>query len=178
MEVFWSNGYYDTSLPDLLQATGLSRSSLYGTFGDKHGLFLHALDRYITDALTRLDSELDPQRDAWEGLRLFLAGYVRRNGGSLGRKGCLVVATAMELSAKDAEVEKRIRGFFRAVEGQLTKAFERAKKEGSLADGVVPQDAARILLAVVEGLRVIAKTGIDNKLWQASIDSLLFQFAK
>ena len=178
MEVFWASGYHGTSLPDLLQATGLSRSSLYGTFGDKHGLFLNALDRYIAESLTRLDSELDPRHDAWEGLRRFLAGYVQRNSGALGRKGCLVVATAMELSAKDAEVEKRIRGFFRAVEKRLAETFERAKKEGSLADEVVPQDAARILLAVVEGLRVIAKTGIDNKVWQASIDSLLLQFSK
>jgi len=173
MDIFWSNGYQGTSLPDLLQATGLSRSSLYAAFGDKHGLFLLALDRYIANALARIDQEMDGQRDPWDGLRLFLSGYVQRNSGAKGRKGCLVVATAMELAGKDADVERRIRGFFQAVEARLADTFERAQKEGTLADGLAPRDAARMLLAMVEGLRVIAKTGVDGKVWQASVDALL-----
>jgi len=59
MDAFWSNGYNGTSLPALLDATKMSRGSLYGAFGDKHGLFLLALDRYIADALARVDVELD-----------------------------------------------------------------------------------------------------------------------
>ena len=54
MGVFWSRGYHATALPDLLRATKLSRGSLYAAFGDKHSLFLRALDRYIADALTRI----------------------------------------------------------------------------------------------------------------------------
>jgi len=53
MGIFWSRGYHGTSLPDLLEATKLSRGSLYSAFGDKHTLFLRALDRYVDDALTR-----------------------------------------------------------------------------------------------------------------------------
>ena len=60
MGVFWSRGYHATALPDLLRATKLSRGSLYAAFGDKHSLFLRALDRYIADALTRMDIELAP----------------------------------------------------------------------------------------------------------------------
>ncbi len=78
MDVFWSRGYHATALPDLLRATKLSRGSLYAAFGDKHSLFLRALDRYIADALTRMDIELDPGRDPVGGLREYLAGYVER----------------------------------------------------------------------------------------------------
>ena len=46
MGVFWSKGYEGTSLADLLEATGLSKSSLYATFGDKRDLFLAAFDCY------------------------------------------------------------------------------------------------------------------------------------
>src|SRR5258706_14321862 len=97
MGVFWSRGYHATALPDLLRATELSRGSLYAAFGDKHGLFLSALDRYIDDALTRLDIELDPRKSALAGVRTCLAGYVDRTSGIAGKRGCLVVATAMEL---------------------------------------------------------------------------------
>src|SRR6201995_1182212 len=72
MNVFWSRGYHATALPDLLRATKLSRGSLYAAFGDKHALFLRALDRYIADALTRMDAELGPCRDPLDGLRAYL----------------------------------------------------------------------------------------------------------
>ena len=110
MNVFWSKGYQGTSLPDLLEATGLSRGSLYAAFGDKHGCFLKALDRYIEGALARFDEELHPDRGAMDGLRICLAGYVSRTTGRAGKRGCLVVATAMEMSSRDAEVEKRYAG--------------------------------------------------------------------
>src|SRR5215475_11048421 len=76
MDVFWSRGYHATALPDLLRATKLSRGSLYAAFGDKHSLFLRALDRYIADALARMDIELPPGREPVDGLRAYLAGYV------------------------------------------------------------------------------------------------------
>src|SRR5215217_8228029 len=61
MGVFWSRGYHATALPDLLRATKLSRGSLYAAFGDKHSLFLRALDRYVAEALTRMDVEFDKE---------------------------------------------------------------------------------------------------------------------
>ncbi len=114
MGVFWSRGYHGTALPDLLRATKLSRGSLYAAFGGKHALFLRALDRYVADALARTDAELDPRRDPVDGLRGYLAGYVERTSGTGGRRGCLVVATAMELAGHDADVERRITGFFQS----------------------------------------------------------------
>ena len=100
MNVFWSTGYHGTSLPDLLEATSLSRGSLYAAFGDKHGLFLRALNRYIEDALARLGAELNSSKGALAGVRKCLAGYVDRASAANGKRGCLVVATAMELSAR------------------------------------------------------------------------------
>ena len=76
MTVFWSRGYHGTALPDLLSATRLSRGSLYAAFGGKHALFLRALDRYIADALARIDVELGPRHPPVDGLRAFLAGYL------------------------------------------------------------------------------------------------------
>jgi TetR/AcrR family transcriptional repressor of nem operon len=178
MDVFWSSGYHGTSLPDLLQATSLSRGSLYAAFGDKHGLFLRALDRYIDDALARLETELDPRKDALAGVRACLDGYVDRTSGIAGRRGCLVVATAMELAAHDAEVAQRIRRFFTTMEARLTEALARAEAAGELADGVEPATAARVLLCLFEGMRVVGKTGSDRTRSQAMVQTLIDRFAK
>ena len=177
MGVFWSCGYHGTSLPDLLEATNLSRGSLYAAFGDKHGLFLRALDRYIDDSLIRLDSELDPRKDALAALRTCLASHVERTSGIAGRRGCLVVATAMELAAQDAEVEQRIGRLFKRMEARLAETLTRAQAAGQLADGVEPAAAARLLLCLLEGMRVVSKTGADRTMSQAVVQTLIDRFA-
>jgi TetR/AcrR family transcriptional regulator, transcriptional repressor for nem operon len=178
MDVFWSRGYHGTALPDLLRATKLSRGSLYAAFGGKHALFLRALDRYIADALARTDVELGSHHGPVDGLRKFLAGYVDRTSGANGRRGCLLVATAMELAGHDADVETRIRGFFKAMETKTAGAFARAKAAGELAAGVEPASAARILVCFVEGLRVTGKTGPTRAASQATADALLDRFIR
>ena len=172
------NGYEGMSLSDLTEAMGINRPSLYAAFGDKHGLFLRALDRYIDDALARLDSELDPRKNALAGLRTCLAGYVDRTSGIAGKRGCLVVATAMELAAHDTEVEQRIGRFFKTMETRLTEALARAQAAGELADGVEPATAARLLLCLVEGMRVVGKTRPDRTMSQAVVQTLIDRFAK
>jgi TetR/AcrR family transcriptional regulator, transcriptional repressor for nem operon len=176
MGVFWSRGYHATALPDLLRATKLSRGSLYAAFGDKHSLFLRALDRYIADAVTRMDIEFAPHRDPVDGLRAYFAGYVDRNSGANGRRGCLLVATAMELAGQDAEVGRRVAGFFKVMEARLADTLARAKIAGKLADGVEPASAARILVCFVEGMRVVGKTTTARTTWQATADALLERF--
>ena len=176
MGVFWSRGYHATALPDLLRATKLSRGSLYAAFGGKHALFLRALDRYVADALARIDVELGPRHAPVDGLRTFLAGYVDRTSGASGRRGCLLVATAMELAGHDSDVEGRIRGFFKAMEARVADALSRAKAAGKLADGVEPSSAARILVCFVEGLRVVGKTAPTRNASQATVDALLERF--
>jgi len=181
MGVFWSRGYHATALPDLLRATKLSRGSLYAAFGDKHSLFLRALDRYVADALTRMDIELGrhgPHREPVDGLRAYLAGYVDRTSGASGRRGCLLVATAMELAGHDAEVDLRIGSFFKAMEARVADALSRAKAAGRLADGVEPASAARILVCFVEGLRVVGKTAPTRNTSQATVDALLGRFIR
>ncbi|MCA1426849.1 MULTISPECIES: TetR/AcrR family transcriptional regulator [unclassified Bradyrhizobium] len=178
MDVFWSRGYHATALPDLLRATRLSRGSLYAAFGDKHSLFLRALDRYIADALARMDVEFDPRNDPVDGLRAYLAGYVERTSGSNGRRGCLLVATAMELAGGDADVGRRVAGFFKAMEAKVTDALSRAKAAGRLADGVEPATAARVLVCFVEGLRVVGKTAPARTTSQAAVDALIGRFVR
>ena len=171
-------GYHATALPDLLRATKLSRGSLYAAFGDKHSLFLRALDRYIADALARMDIELAPHGAPVDGLRAYLAGYVDRTSGANGRRGCLLVATAMELAGRDADVDLRIGSFFKAMEFWVADVLSRAKAAGKLADGVEPLSAARILVCFVEGLRVVGKTGTAPITSQATADALLGRFVR
>lgn len=176
MQVFWTKGYQGTSLPDLMGATKLSRGSLYAAFGDKHGLFLLALDLYISQALDRLDEELASGRNALDGLRKCMDGYVARTDGAAGQRGCLVVATTMELGAEDHESSKRIAFFFRAMETRLINALARAHEEGSLSRNVDPSAAAYMLIYFLEGLRVVRKIEVEPQRSRAAVKMLISSF--
>src|SRR3982074_3810995 len=119
MVVFWSCGSHGTSPPDLLEATALSRGSLYAAFGDKHGLFLRALDRYIEDALAQRDQRIKLGADALAGVRTCLAGYVARTSGSAGKRGCLGSNLLRSQRRPAREPGEIIRRFFRALETRL-----------------------------------------------------------
>ena len=47
IECFWNRGYEATSIRDLADKWGFPEPSLYNTFGDKHALFVQALERYL-----------------------------------------------------------------------------------------------------------------------------------
>lgn len=177
MQVFWSEGYHRTSLPDLLTATALSRGSLYAAFGDKRGLFLLALSRYIDQALARLDQELGSGSSALAGVRACLDGYVGRVTGSAGKRGCLVVAATMELAAHDPDVAHRISRFFQSMEARLTTALARARAEGDLVGDADPATLAHLLVCTAEGLRVVSKVGSRADRAKATVAALIDRIA-
>src|SRR3979490_3623932 len=125
-----------------------------------------------------MDMDLAPRREPMDGLRACLAGYVDRASGANGRRGCLLVATAMELAGHDAEVDRRIGSFFKAMEAKVVYALSCAKAAGKLADGVEPSSAARILVCFVGGLRVVGKTARTPITSQATADALLDRFIR
>src|SRR6266481_3828469 len=106
--VFRERGYNATSIGDLIDAMGLASGSIYKAFKDKRAVFLAAFDRYMSlrnDQIARVANTAKPAR---ERLRDLLAFYVESSKGIEGRRGCLVVGSAVELAIVDREVAARV----------------------------------------------------------------------
>jgi len=152
---FWRKGYEATTLPDLLEATGLARQSLYNAFGDKRALFLACLQRYSDIQLGRLSESLErgPVRAAIRGVFESVL-----NGASL-ECGCFVVNSATELLPRDAEVGRLVASAMKRQERALIEALRRGVREGELR--LTPkriEQTARFLMGTMQGLPVLAKT--------------------
>src|SRR5262249_14372397 len=108
MRVFWAKGYEATSLDDLCAATGLSRSSLYAAFGDKRGLLLQSLDRYVerSNRIAKALARPVPIREAIAGL---LRDFIDEIVAGPGRRGCFVGNCAAELARHDRQAMGRVR---------------------------------------------------------------------
>src|SRR6201986_4998640 len=81
MEVFWSRGYEAASMGELVKHMGINRQSLYDTFGDKHTLYLAALDRYREVEGRKLFELLERPGSVKRALRHLFEGVVERSLG-------------------------------------------------------------------------------------------------
>lgn len=174
LELFWERGYEATSVADLVERTGVARASIYATFGDKRELYLKALDRYgeLTDPdlLTRL-SQPGPVLPA---VRALVKRYASEASGADGRRGCFVVNTAVELGPHDARAAHRVQGNWDFLETALTSALLRAQAQGELAADKDPRSLARMLLVLMQGLRVMGKAAAEpQRLRDAAAQALV-----
>jgi TetR/AcrR family transcriptional repressor of nem operon len=158
VRVFWEKGYWDTSISDLVEATGVQRYGLYASFGDKHGLFLEALERYLDTVITGLLRDLDKPGAALpeiDDLLNRLAAKARTRGGA---RGCLMCNTAAELGQDDPEVAARVDAYTRRLRRTFRAALIRARSLGQLPESLNAEDMSRYLTGVVIGMSVYART--------------------
>jgi TetR/AcrR family transcriptional repressor of nem operon len=172
MHAFWERGYRETSVDDLVNATGVRPGSLYNAFpGGKHDLFLEALERYSNlvvpeklGALTRPGAGLTELRAYFDGL----VGDLRLPEG---RIGCLMVNSAVELAAVDSEVGEIVRDHMRRLERNAQRALRNAKRRGEVPAHVDPRAKATQLMATGMGLMVVGKTNPGRKVLETIVEA-------
>jgi TetR/AcrR family transcriptional regulator, transcriptional repressor for nem operon len=160
---FWTHGYAGTSLDDLVAVTGLGRGSLYGAFGDKHTLFMRALDEYSTATMAAVRAELrDSAESAYDRLVGHIRSIARANAADSKRRGCLTAKSAAELAATDKAVARRVKRFFDVYQSELAETIAAAQREGDVDGAVNSQDLAALLLALLRGMEALRKGGASS----------------
>jgi TetR/AcrR family transcriptional repressor of nem operon len=162
MELFWQQGYAATSMEQLVAAMGISRQSLYDTFGDKHRLFLAAMDSYcamleaaMLGPLRAPDAGLQALHDAGMAIIDFLVQFPKR-------RACLMANTTLELAPHDETVAEKVRAHMRNMESAFRHALETARTRGEIAAQSDPGLLAQYLVGMAHGLMVMAKSGADR----------------
>lgn len=173
VRVFRERGYHATSVGDLSEATGLTAGSLYKAFGDKRGVFLAAFARYVEARNAALRKLLDQQPSGYEKIRAVLHFYARSSHGSEGRRGCLVVSSATALATFDDEIAAQVEAAMRRSENLLRQLLEQGREDGSVARDIDVTTMARVLLAVLQGFRLIGKSGRTRNDMVAAADQTL-----
>jgi len=157
---FWSRGYAATSVDDLTNATGLGKGSLYGAFGDKHGLFLRALDDYIGTALDRIRAELrDSKHSAHDRLIRHIRAQVKAIAADKSRRGCMMAKSAAELGATDESVDQAVERAYAAWITELANCIKEAQRDGAIGKEQNAQALATTLLAFMRGQEALHKGG-------------------
>ena len=151
--VFHDRGYEGSSVQDLVDATGLSRSSLYGAWGDKHGLYLAVLDRYA-QAGQRASQALCDGRAPLDAIRAVLTSYASGTP-----RGCLLVNAAAERSGTDPATAQRADRARAATQDRMAALVAQARQRGEIDRARSDAEHARFLTGVLYGLRGLQTSG-------------------
>ena len=170
--VFWRKGYEATSLTDLLAATGLSKSSLYATFGGKRELFIAAFDTYRQDRARAAHHVLEqgPVRPAIDAFFHQLFASVNDAEPAY---GCMSINQAVELAPHDPEVRQRVVQDLQFMEDLLARTIERGQQEGALTSARPARELAKLLVLAFPGLQVMARAGYSPQQLNDSLQLLL-----
>jgi TetR/AcrR family transcriptional repressor of nem operon len=153
---FWTKGYGATSTRDLTDRTGLTPSSMYAAFGDKRRLFRRALDHYLGRLREKMCS-LETEKAPAKAITGFFEDTIERTLADSLQRGCMLVNSALEVSTQDAEFRDAIGSELKLMEAFFRDRFRAGQERGDISHAHSADDAARQLLAVLLGIRVLAR---------------------
>ncbi|MBF4487254.1 TetR/AcrR family transcriptional regulator [Flavobacterium sp. CSZ] len=163
IEIFWHKGYNGTSAQDLVTHLGLSRSSLYDTFGDKQKLFAQSLQRYQKNAQNQIVELFDQSENIKETLHDIFKQAVIESLEDRITKGCFMVNSSVELAMHDEEIAKIVKNNSQIMEEVFTTAIQKGQDSGHISKANSAKVLARFIFNNYSGIRVLARTGERDK---------------
>ena len=158
IDCFWRNGYEATSVRELAARMGINCTSLYNAYGSKRALFQRALECYLDRSMRERINRLETSQRPKEAIRAFIAEIIARSAADANRRGCLLVNSAMEVAPHDRGLRRTIAQHLGELEAFFRRCVIAAQHNGTIPPDRNPADLSRLLLGVVLGIRVLARS--------------------
>jgi TetR/AcrR family transcriptional repressor of nem operon len=172
MNCFWTRGYELTSIRHLADEMELTGASIYNAFGDKRSLYKRALDRYLEcsvhDRIGRL-AELPPV----PAIRAFFDEIIERSMKDRQRRGCMLVNAALEAAPQDPALRAAVAREFVLLEAFFRRCVAAGQQDGTITVRQPPEELAAMLLSILLGLRVLARTGPQRSVLEGAVNGAL-----
>ncbi|MGF1448932.1 MAG: TetR/AcrR family transcriptional regulator [Opitutales bacterium] len=162
LDLFWEKGFAATSLNDLLEPMQLSRQSFYNAFGSKEGVVVAALKLFRENFNDRLVALFEPEAGLGT-IAAFLDYYLITVAPLPERRSCLMTRAAVELGREQEAVALLIEEHFLRLGMGFENALQRAQHRGELDRRRDAKGFAMLLVALTQGIGVMARAGTPNR---------------
>lgn len=159
MQIFWRNGYADTSMEDIVSETGVSRYGLYGTFGNKKELLIAAIRHYeqtmcgvLMSALRQPNAGRAEIIEHWETLAEFAKDKAFCDG-------CLIVNVAAEVAPHDPDVAAEVLRIDREHTEVYANAIRNGQAQGDIPLDIDPHAVGLLFVSMERGLALMTRAG-------------------
>ncbi|GGD09525.1 TetR family transcriptional regulator [Hyunsoonleella pacifica] len=153
-EVFHDKGYNATSMQDLVDATGLNRSSIYNSFENKHNLFLECLNSYQEFYKEQLNDKLLKASNALEAIDNLFELYLNDIIKEKNNKGCLIVNCKSEMANHDKPITQFLVNNQNLMIDILEDIVDRGQNELLINKKMTAKAYALYLYSSIQGFRM------------------------
>lgn len=159
--VFWNTGYSGASLDSIATAAGMNRPSLYAAFGDKHALYIKALEQYWEFAAASMREALtDLELPLAEALQRFYEGQLSIYFSGDGQpRGCFAIGTATTEAVEDPEIREVLSDRLSRLDADLEVRLQAAKNAGELKGDADPSALAVLASSLLHSISIRARAG-------------------
>ena len=164
IECFWHRGYRASSVRDLASSMGICGTSLYNSFGDKRSLFIKALERYLDRTVRTRMRRLRGLHPPKQAIGAFFAEIIERSLNDRARRGCLLINSALEVAPHDHMLGVEIGRRLEEIEEFFRSLIDAGRSDGTIPLRVDAGNVARLLLGVLLGIRVLARSRPERAL--------------
>ncbi|PIP93685.1 MAG: hypothetical protein COW00_14875 [Bdellovibrio sp. CG12_big_fil_rev_8_21_14_0_65_39_13] len=161
-ETFWILGYDGTSMVDLLSKTGLSKSSLYQTFGGKAELFQKCLENYTRFMSKSLLNELKKYESGKDFIEYVLISSTKEANSKTKPRGCFIMNTATEFSKRDSAILGYVENGISEFRRIFILALAKSQMNGEIDKHLDLEEVSFYIISVMTGLRTLIKGGMKE----------------
>lgn len=160
MESFWRKGFSATSLDELAAATGLTRPSLYGAFGDKVNMYLQSMHVYTDFLVEQTGSAVRSAHSLSEALTGFFEVILDICYQEEKPLGCFLMGTAMVEAPAYPEIQELLKDKMQEIENVFFQIIQKFTPGLEQAEQLFAAQQTTALLYYL-GLR--ARAGFEKK---------------
>ena len=172
MFLFWEKGYYDTSISDLVAATGVNRARLYKSYGGKQGLFHVVLQRFRSKVIVDAVAPLSNPARGIEGLTKFFTQFTQCNTDTVASRGCVMLAVAASLPQHEPEAVRTMEELIHYLRSLIYKNIRWQQTEKKLDATLNAEMTADFLVGSVVGLMTLLRSAEDPHMLENHVKSI------
>ncbi len=175
--LFWIKGYNGTSMQDLVDATGLNRSSIYNSFGSKMELYEMTLLKYKEEGKKFRNKAVEQNKNAIETIGLLFLYAMNDILNDADNKGCMLINCNTELGNQHKDLHRILKGN----QEQFVEFFDaivtRGQREGSIRKDDQSIVIAHYLVSAFQGFRITGMNIKDEVILKGIIHNILKSIA-
>ncbi len=166
---FCARGYKATSVRQLSVTMGIGGASLYNAYGGKRALYAAALDHYCNRSLRERIQRIEAACSGLAAIIAFFEDIIARCTQDSERKGCFLVNAALEAAPRDEALSAAVSAYFAELRAFFRRSILAGQASGEIGNAVDPENFSAHLLALLIGLRLLARCNHDRVLLEAAL---------
>ncbi len=173
IRVFWEKGFYEASVDDVVECSGVAKYGLYSTFGSKRDLFVAALKQFANDRAGDIQARIRSQDASLESIHEFFDAACKAVTSPDPRLGCMICNAGIEMAPHDEEIEILVRSFFDSLGRAFAELLNRAIACNEFPASADTAVLGRYLATQFRVIAVMARSGESYSEISAYLDVAL-----